>query len=234
MSKVLLIFLIIFSCGCVAAEVPEIRCEYAEKIMDYSTLGDCYSQGVVYDKDEEKAKLYYIYGAMQDTDQGEYGKLQAARVLLFKSTDEVDNAMGLYILKVFSDSQNAIIVKAPSYEGEYTFRGAARYYLAIYFAQQKDYERAIAYLDLALEDSYFWAAYAKLYLKSQLISDDEKSKLISQAEDLRKIYFPWYPKGYSCWLQWQIKPTKEDELKFPVDAQKASKLMEEQGGCRSK
>ncbi|WP_263147628.1 hypothetical protein [Pseudomonas sp. RIT-PI-AD] len=227
------LFFMIFS-EHLMAEVTEARCKTAESIMDYSTLGDCYDQGVIYPKDKEQAKLNYIYGAMQDTRQGEYGRLKAARALLFQSENELENAMGLYILKSFSDNKNAIVVEKPRYEGDYTYRGAARYYLSIYLLQQNENERALTYLDLALEDGYFWAAYAKLYLKSQLISDDEKSKLISQAENLRKIYFPWYPKGYSCWLQWQIKPTKEDELKFPVDAQKASKLIEEQGGCRSK
>lgn len=225
------LFLAFYRVICLA-EVPEARCKISEKIMDYSTLGDCYDQGVYYSKDKEKAKINYLYGAMQSTRQGEYGKLQAARTLLFKSKSEIENAMGLYILKGFSDSSDAAIVEKPAYEGDYTYRGAARYYLAIYFALQDDYKRASTYLDLAIQDNYFWAYYASLYVRGEMKAQ-EVENLFAQAEQVRKKYFPWYPSGYSCWLQWQRDYRKTDELTFPVNAKKVDSLLEQYGACEN-
>lgn len=223
------LFLFIYRAACFA-DVPEARCKISEKIMDYSILGDCYDQGVYFSKDKEKAKLNYLYGAMQKTKQGEYGKLQAARALLFNSENELENAMGLYILKDFSDSSDAAVVEVPAYEGDYTYRGAARYYLAIYFALQDDYKRSSIYLDLAIKDNYFWAYYASFYIKEKMTAL-EVENLFAQAQQARKKYFPWYPSGYSCWLQWQWDNRKSAEIAFPVDFKKIERLLKKYGAC---
>lgn len=231
-------FIFYILCGMAIAQPKESMCEHASLLQAYDTLGDCYWYGVGVDKDEERAKAYYLYGAMQNSARGEYGKLRAANTLLFKSSSPIENAMGIYILKDFSDREDVEKTTAPQYAGDYTRRGAARYYLSIYLAQNGNFESAKSYLIKSLDDNHGYSAFAIIYLNdagkiSPPLSYAEVIEYMEEGKSKQREFFFWQlEQGYSCWLKHQIDGGLEG-AEFPVDHEIALRLLEEHGPCSS-
>lgn len=218
-----------------SAQPTESMCKTALQFREYATLGDCYKYGVGHEKNLEKAKVYYLYGAMYKNGQGEYGRLQAASALLFKSSSALENAMGLYILKDFSDRDDVEKIVEPKYAGDYTRRGSARYLLAIYFAQQGDYISAKSYLEKALQDNQGQAAFALIYLNEakkfpEPMAKEVVSEYMKVGEEKQRKYFYWGVENYSCWLERQADENRED-IPFPVDFKLLEQLLVKHNAC---
>lgn len=231
-------FVLASLCGTVMAKPKESMCEHASLLQAYATLGDCYWYGVFYDKDIDKAKINYLQGAMQNGEQGEYAKLRAGGTLLFNNTSPLENAMGIYILKEFSDNQVVEKSLKPKYAGDYTRRGTARYYLSIYLAQQGDFDGAKNYLEKSLADNHGYAAFAIIYLNeagklSSPISPEKLREYMEEGEEKQRKFFFWQAEqGYSCWLRHQIEGSPEGTA-FPVDHGLVLRLLETHGPCVS-
>lgn len=221
----------------VNAQPRESMCKTALKFQQYAILGDCYRYGVFYDKDLEKAKTYYLYGAMYRSEQGEHSKLQAADILLADGNSTPNKVMGLYLLKDFSDREDVKRVVEPKYAGDFTRRGSARYILAIYFYQQDDIEGAKEYLEKALEDNYGEAAFALAYLAEAKklpgsITSELVKSYIKTGEEKQSKFFYWDVTSYSCWLKQQLEKKVEGTL-FPVEKSLAEKLLKRRIPCSS-
>ena len=235
LRSILCFILIALLCESSLAKPKESMCGYAAMLKAYDTLGDCYWYGVYFDKDIEKAKISYLQGAMQRGGQGEYAKLRAGNVLLFDSSSPLDNAMGLYILKTFADSEDVQKVSEPEYAGDYTRRGTARYYLSIHLARQKDFEGAQNYLQKSLDDNHGYSAYALKYLHeagqlSPPMNDEQLGELEKEGDSKQRRFFYWQAEqGYSCWLKHQIEG--DGGVAFPVDPDLASRLLDKHGIC---
>lgn len=217
------------------AQPKESMCKEALEFQEYATLGDCYRYGVSHEKNLGKAKIYYLYGAMRNSGDGEYGKLQAANMLLFRSDSALENAMGLYILKDFSDREDVEKVVQPKYAGNYTRRGSARYMLAIYFAQKGDFESAKNYLEKALEDNQGQAAFALIYLDeakkfAQPLGQKTIDDYMKVGMEKQQKYFFWGVKDYPCWLERKMDQSRED-VPFPVEAELIKRLQKKYGAC---
>lgn len=230
------VFLLVLLCETVMAKPKESMCKHASLLQAYATLGDCYWYGVYYSKDTDKAKTFYLQGAMQNGEQGEYAKLRAGRTLLLDSTSPLENAMGLYILKEFSDKEAVEKTLNPEYVGDYTRRGTARYYLSIYLSQQEDFEGAKNYLNKSLEDNHGYAAFAIIYLHeagklSSPINSEKLREYMEEGEEKQRRFFFWQAEqGYSCWLQHQIDGSFQGAA-FPVDHELVLRLLVTHGPC---
>jgi len=217
------------------AQPKESMCRMALKFQQYAVLGDCYRYGIFYDKDLEKAKTYYLYGAMYKSEQGEYSKLQAANILLADGNSTLNKVMGLYLLKDFSDREDVKKVAEPKYAGDFTRRGSARYILAVYFYQQGDVEGTKEYLEKALEDNYGEAAFALAYLaEAKKLPGTTKSELVESyiktGEEKQSKFFYWDVTNYPCWLKQQLERKIEGTL-FPVEKTLVEKLIKRRGSC---
>ena len=223
-------------CGCAIAQPKESMCKHAAMLKAYDTLGDCYWYGVMVDKDVDKAKVYYLHAAMQVGEQGEAGKLRAGGRLLFDSDSPLEKAMGLYVLKDFSESEDVEKVDSPKYEGHYTRRGSARYLLAVHWAQSGDYQKSEFYLKKALEDNYGQSAFALAYLHeaekvSSTMSHEVILEYINEGIEKQQKYFFWEQyQSYACWL----KEQDEGRIRmtaFPVDHVVLTSLLDKHGPC---
>ena len=232
------VFFVSALCELVIAQPKESMCEHAPMLKAYDVLGDCFWYGVTVDKDVTKAKKYYLHAAMQVGEQGEVGKLRAGRRFLFDSDSPLEKAMGLYILKEFSDREDVEKVDSPKYEGHYNRRSSARYLMATHWAQSGDYRKSEYYLRKALEDNYGPSAFALIYLSeagklSSIMNDRALLEYMSEGVSKQKEFFFWEPhQDYSCWLKNQNEGRMESTA-FPVDSALVFSLLEKHGPCSS-
>ena len=239
MTKIsLFIAIILFTASSLKAATMEELCKDA-KPPYYHRIGSCYEQGVHYEKNKEKAKIYYLLAAADIVRPGQAasGISSAIKLLLLDSDSPVEKAMGFYLAQKFSTEEYFKEMDEPEYDGDINLRGATRYYLSIHLARVEKHDPSNFYLSKSLEDNFYPAAYAILYLNeaektSPPLTESQAEALMQEGIEKQKKYFHWeYPIDYSCWLEKQLDGDQRRPA-FPVDKRVVKQLLQKHGSCK--
>lgn len=226
MKLIVLIAVLSFSLAAISQSLgpSEDRCSAAHKLAmkgvvseELAILADCYYEGIVVERDVREARYYYLQAAINGS---RYAEIQLSEMLLFEGEDKLDRATGFYIAQKLAQSEVS------------EYRGDARYLIGLYLLRKGQSSASENYFDLAIEDSRYDAAYAKLYLEySKAVNKSSFNYVmegyLKKAQEIQKALFGEMRISFECWVDYQ----DYRRAAFPINEGIKDKLKEIIGPC---